>query len=382
MPAGTDSPPSNVVDPPPTPVLKLDGGLVATNDVTTIALAIRSLLSQELPSGVAWDKIWVVVSGSSDGSADVARDLAVKDRRIRLVLEPVRRGTARALGKILERSEAPLLVLLNADARAEPGALLHLLAVTGPLPGPFGVMARPTVPPLPPGLFSDSLQLLWYLHHRLHEMSLGGGDGNHLSDELLLLSRSAPTDLPGQVINDGAYLGARLRLHAGKLHYASQARVLIQVPASWGDLLSQRTRIRRGHTQIRDLTGQRPTTLPGYFLAHPREVLRWLKEAPSEVSRPRRALLFLGALESVAWLRARWGWGDPGQDPAIWPRLRTLSGPRVIRLPEPVEGSRGDLQPPGSDQRAERALFSSLGAQVVIPPKPHEVKVSAQRQEH
>src|SRR5580693_4068674 len=40
----------------------LTGGMVAYNEEANIGPALRSLLEQELPDGVAWDAIWVVAS--------------------------------------------------------------------------------------------------------------------------------------------------------------------------------------------------------------------------------------------------------------------------------------------------------------------------------
>ncbi len=373
--------PATGIGGPNTPRLVIDGGIVATDDAQTIASSIQSLALQALPPGVVWGRFWVVISGSTDGSEHIVRNLASRDPRIQLLVEPARRGKARALRSIMGLSAAELLVLLNGDAQAAPGALREMLSVSGSLLPPFAVMARPVVPALPPTLLADSLQLLWYFHHRLHEISLGNGEGNHLSDELLVLSHPPPTELPGEVVNDGAYLGASLRLHGGGLHYATQARVIIQVPSSVRGLLKQRTRIRAGHTQIRELTGQRPTTLPRFLIRHPREAVRWFQEVPSEIRRPVGALLLLGWVELVASFRGWWEWGHPTRDPVIWPRLGDFRWTQLVSIPEPVEGDGGELHPPRCDQSTENAFLSPLGPQGVIPPETNELEIGRQWQE-
>ncbi len=366
---------------PPPRVLRLDGGVVSTNDASTIEASIRSLLGQPLSNGVEWGRLWVVVSGSTDGSDEVVRSLQARDPRIHLVVEPVRRGKARALRRILDLSEADLVVMLNADAQAGPGALRKLLEAGRSLPWPFAVMARPVTPSLPSGTLPDSIQWLWYLHHRLHELSLSTGEGNHLSDELLLVSHSPSVELPGQVINDGAYIGARLRHEGGQLRYIPQAEVLIQVPWSIGDLLRQRTRIRLGHTQIREMTGQRPTTMPQYAFHHPREVLQWFREAPPEIRSRERALLLLMVVELLASVRAWWERGHPRHDPVVWPRLGTVPGARLVGLLQPVEGDGGELEPARFDGRAKASRSPFATPDAVVPPKAHHLEVGPQRQE-
>jgi hypothetical protein len=329
----------------------LDGGVVSTNDVSTIQGAILSLLVQELPPGAVWNRIWVVVSGSSDGSVEAVQALASADPRIQLIVEPVRRGKANALRQIMARSGTRHLILLNADAQAEPGAVRALVMAGRSLEAPAAVMARPVLPALPGGALPDAIRLLWYLHHRLHEHLLGTGEGNHLSDELLYLVRSPATNLPVSVINDGAYLGAWIRKEGGRLRYTPEAEVLIQVPRTVGDLLRQRTRIRLGHAQIRELTGQRPSTLPRFAVSVPREVLRWLRETPADIQRPDRALVLLTAVEGLSWVRSLWQRRHPRHDPVLWPRLRVTAGSPLVDAFQAVKHQGCELEVARSEDR-------------------------------
>ncbi|MCI4334611.1 MAG: glycosyltransferase [Thermoplasmata archaeon] len=281
------------------PVQWLTGGIVAHNEERRLAASVRSLLSQQLPIGFRWGTVWVVVSGSTDGTEQVARSLALEDRRVRLVIESRRRGKSAALALVLARATGHLLVLLNADAVAEPGSLLSLLDRARRLRAPFAVMGRP-LPPAPDGGFSDAVTLLWDLHHRLHVAALQGGVGTHLSDELLLLSLTRAPPLAEGIVNDGAFVGAWLSSHAGTLDYSPAAGVGIAVPSRWHEHLRQRRRIHFGHRQVSRLVGVAPTTWLGFLRQRPRAAWALLRAAVRARPDGVRSFAYLATAELAA----------------------------------------------------------------------------------
>lgn len=263
------------------PPVRLVGGIAVHNDARGLRRSVDSLLRQLLPADAAWRQLWIVSSGSTDGSVAIGEALAREDARVRLLVEPERRGKSAALAEIFARAEGTHLVLLNADDIAEPGSVAALLSAARGLLPPFAVMGRP-VPDREVGALGKALRLMYELHHGLHRRVLTGGEGTHLSDNLLLLSLAARPPLTPGIINDGAYVGAWLRTHHGTLRYAPEARVRLDVPASWADHLVQRRRIQVGHRQVSRLTGVRPTTLPAFTRRHPLAAAQLLREAIQE----------------------------------------------------------------------------------------------------
>jgi hypothetical protein len=320
--------------------LLLDAGIPAVDDAGTIEDAVASLLGQELPPGVQWGHLWIAVSPSHDGTFERVLALAKEDDRIRPWREPERRGKSAALNEIFERCQADHLVLLNADARAAPGAVRALFEASRGLSGAFAVMGRPRPLTEPGTLWSESLEVLWSLHHAVHAGSLSSGQGNHLSDEMLLLSRPALLPFPPGVINDGAYLGSRLRRSGGTLAYAAEAGVGVQVAPTLRQHLVQRRRIRVGHRQIRSLAGERPTTLPAFALEEPRRGLPLLRESLRGRDHPWAALTLLALAEGLAMGLALWDRMVPGRDHVRWQRIPSGSPSRVGR------GSLGAGTPP------------------------------------
>ena len=301
------------------------GGVVAHNDASTIGPAIRSLLAQDLGGTAAWSTIWVVASGCTDATVEIVSSLADREPRIRLIVEPERRGKASALNAILARACGDALVFLNGDAFADPGAVAALLAQAAHHPAPYAVMARPVPPvdglaPVLPAVTS----LLWAFHANLHEAILRDGRGNHLSDELLLVSLPPPMVFPQDTINDGAFLGAELSRRGGARGYAPAAWVRIQIPETVGAYLEQRRRIYFGHWKVAEATRVVPNTMVTEALRRPRGALRVLirtfRENPNRGRMP-----VLLAWETIAVLMASWDrWGH--RDHVRWRRIPPPEG--------------------------------------------------------
>src|SRR5580658_1974714 len=256
------------------PTRTISGGMVAFNEEQNIRASLRSLLDQDLPDGMQWSTIWVVASGCTDRTVKIVRTIAKSDPRVKLIVEPDRGGKARALDLIIQRADGEALVLLNSDARAEPGAIRALWNATLEKSPPYAVMARPVVPDESSSSTARIMGMVWSLHHEFHLDSLSSGRGNHLSDELLLLSRPGIPAVPEGVINDGAYIGAWLDRDGGTRVYAPSARVAIQVPQTLADYITQRRRILVGHSQIVELLGWTPSTLPSLAFSDPGAAVR------------------------------------------------------------------------------------------------------------
>lgn len=338
-------PPSSFQNGAPSPSI-LSAGVVAHNEERNLERAVRSLLDQDLPSGVWWNALWVVASGCTDRSVEIAQRLVEEDPRVRLVVEPERLGKAHALREVFLRAQGTALVLLNADACAEPGSVAELVRVASRHSPPFAVMGRPVVPEDAPGRWVGLLRSMWNLHHEFHLELQRQGGGSHLSDELLLLSLPSPSPLPDGIINDGSYLGVWLAQHGGRRLYAPEARVRIEVPVWMRDHLRQRRRIQYGNDQVTAVLGTPPSTLVRYALREPRRAFELLRA--SVVSQPDGAgrLALLGAAELVAKALSAWDRIPPQKDHVLWRRIsgtstRSLAGPSSAN-PQPATRNAAD----------------------------------------
>ncbi|HYB78620.1 MAG TPA: glycosyltransferase [Thermoplasmata archaeon] len=315
------------------PAQVIVGGVVAHNDERRIQDSLRSLLTQELPPGVHWGRVWVVASGCTDHTVEIARTVATDDPRVSVVVEPERRGKAAAIRQVLRRAEGEFLVLLNSDAVAEPGAVSALLTKAAGKTRPFAVMGRPRVAPPAEGEWSSTMRWMWELHHELHLEMLEDGRGAHLSDELLLVSLPAFPWIEDGVINDGSYCAVWLRNHSGSCWYAPGARVVVDVPRNPGDHLRQRRRIHVGNAQVAARLGRRPTTALRFFLERPSRALRALRRSLTTPDGLRHLVNVLG-WEIVAHALAAWDRLPPQRDHVHWSRIASPNEGPALRASE------------------------------------------------
>ena len=300
----------------------LSAGVVAFDEERNLRPAVQSLIDQKLPRGVTWREIWVVASGCTDGTVGVAEALARQDPRVRLVVEPDRGGKARALGEVFRRASGDALVLLNSDARAEPGAVDQLIRTARGKAAPFAVMGRPVVPHDVAGRWGATMRWMWELHHEFHAELLAEGCGNHLSDELLMVSLATVPPIPPGIINDGSYLAVWLEQHGGGRWYAPEAWVSIQVPSNVRDHLHQRRRIHVGNDQVAVVLGAPPTSLPRRALERPAETLRLVRRL-LEREGGFGHFARVASCELASHALAVWDRLPPRKDHIRWQRIRS-----------------------------------------------------------
>jgi len=349
----------------------LSAGIVAHNEERNLETAFRSLHDQDLPEDTAWDAFWIVASGCTDGTVAVAERLAKEDPRVRVLVEPERMGKAHALREVFVRARGSALVLLNADAKAEAGAVRALLDVARDRAAPFAVMGRPVLPPGTKGRWTQELRLMWSLHHEFHLELQRLGGGAHLSDELLLVSLPGFPTLPDGTINDGSYLGVWLSQHGGHRLYAPEARVTVDVPGSVRDHLEQRRRIVYGNQQVTVALGEAPSTFVGYALRSPARAVELLRRSHLSKRTGWTHLARLAAAEAVAITLANWDRLPPPTDHVRWRRIRSTTAVGSVGLPSPLRlrGSAAHPSPIHVEGRVSTlvGVASQFGTGVALP---------------
>jgi len=309
------------------PLRVLAGGVVAYNEERNIEPALRSLLDQDLPEGVRWSSLYVVASGCTDRTVEIAERVAREDPRVNVLSQVERKGKSHALRTILARAQGDAVVLLNSDARAEPGAVRGLLRAARGRPAPFAVMGRPVVPADPSAAWSGAVSTMWDLHHHFHESLQSRGGGAHLSDELLLVSLDPVPPMPDGIINDGSYLGVWLAQRLGGRLYAPEARVTIEVPHTLKDHLLQRRRIHVGNAQVASMLGLAPSTFSRLLVREPREAFRLVRQVIRTNPNGMRCFAALAASELISQGLGLWDRLPPARDHVRWQRIRPSPPP-------------------------------------------------------
>lgn len=232
--------------------MKCAVGIMAHNEGANIATAMRSVLSQTGPH-VEPLRVVVVASGCTDETVTRAEETARGEPRVRVIVQPRREGKAAAVSLFLQEvAGAPIVVLVGADTRVEPGALEALLApFDDPKVGMTG--GRPIPVNSDATLLGRVVRLQWDLHDAVARRSPKLGE--------LVAFRPVVDRLDASTAVDEAFLEATVRSRSLRIVYAPDARVAMKGPTRPGEFLAQRRRIHAGHLRLKAQTGYAVSTL-------------------------------------------------------------------------------------------------------------------------
>jgi len=244
-------------------------GICAADHAAKLKELLDIINQEPYPAGFVLKSIIVVGSGLDPEAASVLRGLAERRANLILVEEPVRRGKAQAINRILEEHTADFLVLVNSDAHPERGAIAHLLSVIADDRNVGMVSASPVLETTP-GVTGAVLRLMWNVHNECLLTLNHGRLNNHCCDELIVLRSKVIRKLPDDTVNDGAFLAGSAYREGYSIQFCEGAHVRIDVPRRIPDLLKQRRRILYGHAQIVRSVGQAPRTLESMVFTSPK----------------------------------------------------------------------------------------------------------------
>ena len=250
-------------------------GVCATGPSRDVARLVDSLLVESDLPGVGLKRLVVVASDCPQPVVEALRRREAADGRVEVVAESVRQGKADAVNKILTRARGRYVIMVNADAEPEPGAITRLLSAMSSDPHIGAISAKPIVEPRR-GVSSMLVDMIWSTHNEssrlLNHMNLS----NHASEELVAFRTSAIGMLPRGLVNDGAFLAQTARRKGYSVRFSESARVRIETPAKVSDLVAQRRRILFGHAEVWRKAGSPPKTIESLLLFSPSIGLRLL----------------------------------------------------------------------------------------------------------
>lgn len=228
-----------------------------------------------------------------------------------MITENERRGKARALNNIFERtSKSEVLILTNADAFPEAGSLMKLVkALDSENYG--AVTGRPIPLNKPCKLPNMIVRLIWDLHHKVstHESV-------KMSGELCAFRPSLVKQIPTNLATDEPYIEMLIRRQGYKVAYVPDALVYIKGPESLREIIKHRRRIWTGHLQIKQMEGFVVAT------SDFRRILSTLiKSFKLNLKELAVMTLFL-ALEAYSYLLARYDLSK-GRIPFAWEALKS-----------------------------------------------------------
>jgi cellulose synthase/poly-beta-1,6-N-acetylglucosamine synthase-like glycosyltransferase/peptidoglycan/xylan/chitin deacetylase (PgdA/CDA1 family) len=216
----------------------------AYNEAVGIERAIRSLAASDYPDV----EVIVVDDGSTDATAEIVEELAVK--RVRLLRQP-NGGKASALNAGIGASTAPVVVMVDGDTVFEPEALRRLVQ---PLGDPtVGAVSGNTKVGNRGGLLGRWQHIEYVtgfnLDRRMYEVlqctpTVPGAIGAFRRDALAEVG-----GVPGDTLAEDTDLTLAIGRTGRRVVYAESARAWTEAPSSFGDLWRQRYRWSYGTMQ-------------------------------------------------------------------------------------------------------------------------------------
>ena len=243
-------------------------GVCASDQAANLPWLLRTIEGESLPSGVFLRRIVVVASGCPQTVLSSVEAMSRADSRILLLVESHRQGKAAAINQIIGHCKGEFLVLVNSDAMPASGSIRRLLEEISAQDDVGSVSAIPVLPKRDT-LVQKVLELMW-TSHNISSIALNhAGLSNHNCDELMAVRTSLLSELPVDVVNDGAYIGGLVYSNGYRIIFCDESEVRIDVPTRISDLLQQRRRILFGHAQVWKDLGMPPRTIESLFLTSP-----------------------------------------------------------------------------------------------------------------
>lgn len=243
-------------------------GICAADLATNLKELLNLVETETYPEGLVLNEVVIVASGLDPQALAFVREFTENHERFVLIEEPIRLGKAEAINRIINSFTGQFLVLVNSDAHPEPGAISKLLTVIWRDDHVGMVSASPVVAE-EAGITGTILQLIWGVHNGCLLTLNEENKNNHCCDELIVIRSQAVRNLPSDTVNDGAFLAGAAYRAGYSIRFCENARVRIDVPQRFCDLVRQRRRIVYGHLQILRSVGEAPRTIESMLLNAP-----------------------------------------------------------------------------------------------------------------
>ncbi|MGI5827877.1 MAG: glycosyltransferase [Patescibacteria group bacterium] len=251
-------------------------GIFAYNEEKNLEKTVNSIFKQNLEIARI-KEILIISSGSNDHTNTIARKLAKKDSRVKLLDQLRREGKSAAINLFVRKASSSVLLAVSADLRLRSDAVEEIT-----LPFLHEDVGMVGAHPIPSNSHLSSIgkevKLLWELHHYVSLKHPKCGE--------MVAFRNVIHSIPEQSAVDEATLEVLLKLVGYKVVYAPRAIVYNKAPLSTEEFLTQRRRVYAGHQWISAKYNYRVSTMGvenslkailEYLLNHPTDLLPLLK---------------------------------------------------------------------------------------------------------
>lgn len=214
-------------------------GVFAHNEAQNVRRTLHALLAQQLHN-VEMTEIIVIASGCTDGTVELAEEVAKTYPIVTVDVETTRRGKAAAIKRLTAMARGEIVVMVGADTLPAPTAIEYLLE---PFNDPKVGMTGARVIPLnsPDDWLGFSVQMLWHVHHQLALRRPKLGE---------LVAFRNVVDIPEDTSTDEPAIEALITAKGYRTAYAPKAVVYNRGPENLQEFLRQRRRVFAGQVHI------------------------------------------------------------------------------------------------------------------------------------
>jgi len=248
--------------------------------------------TETLSPGAA--ELVVVTDGSGDGTEDVAKNCPHGNLPLRVLHQPDRKGKSNAMNRAAAACPADILCFTDANAMLTPDALKHIAAEFADPTVAVVSGAKHVHRPAAQGDGSVAAGdgFYWRYEYFIRENESRLGATVAVVGELIAIRREDWVDIPGEVVNDDAWIAMRALGAGHNVRYARRAETWEDASPDSAFEVARRRRINAGRLKLLARRDVWPVGRPWVliaFLSH--KVLRLLLP-----------LLFLVSIVTSLWL--------------------------------------------------------------------------------
>ena len=233
------------------PRLRCSVGITAYNEEDNIGSLLEAMIDQHLHD-VEITEVIVVASGCTDNTVPIVQSYQQRDPRIKLIIQPERRGKTAAINLFLEQAQEDILVLESGDTLPHENAVENLVRLFEDTT--VGMTGAHKVPVNTP---DHLVGLFTHLRLRMeHELCL---DIPRLGE--MIAFRRVLDHIPLDVAMDEAFVEAIVINHDLRVIYSPDAVVYNSGPETVKDFVRQRRRNHAGHLYLQHKYGHQVSSI-------------------------------------------------------------------------------------------------------------------------
>lgn len=208
-------------------------GVCIYNEEKSIEFFLDSLLRQKLKK-IRINKIFIISSGSTDGTNTIIKKYLKKNKRIVFFKEKKRKGKSSAVNFFLQNAREEILVLASGDLILAEDVIEKLILKFAN--SEIGMTGAHPIPNnnIDDGFCGFAAHLLWDLHHRISLLHPKMGE--------VIAFRRIFERIPLTSGADEASIEPLIRGQGYKISYVPDAKIYNKAPSNIQDYIKQRRR--------------------------------------------------------------------------------------------------------------------------------------------